>query len=184
MDGTTDLIAELRDAAGWVDHQMDPAPDWDGLLATAADEIEALRSVVRRLQGHWEPVRFPDRPWLWQHIQAVTHKMTHEPVTDAERRVLASPESPRRAPETAWEPSDAPEGAQNATEPTAAKEKLVDLMGALETSVREAKAARKRCIRCGLRVSWSGAAQAYVSGSSGLRCSHSEDGEAPHEVQA
>jgi hypothetical protein len=35
------LIERLRDAAGWVDHQMDPAPDWDGLLTEAAEALEA-----------------------------------------------------------------------------------------------------------------------------------------------
>jgi hypothetical protein len=54
---------------------------------------------------------------------------------------LTPTESPPSAPETASEPSDAPEGAQEATEP---EEKLVDLMEALETSIREARAARKR----------------------------------------
>jgi hypothetical protein len=37
---------ELRNAADWVNHQMDPVPDWDGLLLRAADELEAAMSEI------------------------------------------------------------------------------------------------------------------------------------------
>lgn len=40
------LTHRLRDAAEWVEHQEEPAPDWDGLLREAADEIESLRELV------------------------------------------------------------------------------------------------------------------------------------------
>lgn len=40
------LVDCLRAAAGWVDHQTDPAPDWDALLTEAADEIERLRRLA------------------------------------------------------------------------------------------------------------------------------------------
>jgi hypothetical protein len=49
-----DLIVRLRLAAGWVEHQRDPAPDWDALLNEAADVItmlEALR-LLRAAMKH------------------------------------------------------------------------------------------------------------------------------------
>lgn len=44
-DPTGTLVDRLRDAVGWVERQDTPAPDWDGLLAEAADEIERLRGT-------------------------------------------------------------------------------------------------------------------------------------------
>lgn len=52
------LTDRLRDAAGWVERQNTPAPDWDALLAEAADEIERLRrerdSLARRCSVRFE----------------------------------------------------------------------------------------------------------------------------------
>lgn len=37
---------ELRNAADWINHQMDPVPDWDALLRKAADRIEELAAII------------------------------------------------------------------------------------------------------------------------------------------
>lgn len=41
----SNLPARLRDAADWVHHQDMPAPDWDALLAEAADAIDDLTCI-------------------------------------------------------------------------------------------------------------------------------------------
>lgn len=45
-----ELSDELRIAAVWVEHQEDPAPDWDALLIKAANEIDRLNQVIDRQQ--------------------------------------------------------------------------------------------------------------------------------------
>lgn len=40
MSETPGLVDRLRSAAGWVERQDTPAPDWDGLLTEAADALE------------------------------------------------------------------------------------------------------------------------------------------------
>lgn len=40
------LRDELQDAAGWVEHQMTPAPDYERLLQEAHDRIAELESTV------------------------------------------------------------------------------------------------------------------------------------------
>lgn len=42
----TDIVERLRTAAGWAWNQDGPAPDWDDLLAQAADEIERRGRLI------------------------------------------------------------------------------------------------------------------------------------------
>jgi hypothetical protein len=54
------LIVRLRQAAEWVEHQSEPAPDWDGLLkeaATAISMLEALRLLQVASEDAEEVIR-------------------------------------------------------------------------------------------------------------------------------
>jgi predicted nucleic acid-binding Zn-ribbon protein len=53
----TSLEQQLRAAAGWTEHQSDPAPDWDGLLVQAADRIRSLEARLAYVTGERDGLR-------------------------------------------------------------------------------------------------------------------------------